>query len=348
VSCRLGSLEAFRWQPAPCEPTRPSWLARVFQMPEGEPTHAQLTHIASLSAGERLWFERGVLAGNTVLVAHEALSDTPAFLATRRLMRRFRCGAREAAGLAELFLALEARLDVVVHYEGEAQRLGVAVVIEDLVALVARLALAEQVPEDDALEHAEALGDGAEWVDDAGCLAPSAVRGDGGAALPAVQWHALGTVQPEQGTCPVCRAVSEDDPDAAELPTCAACGTRDTWEARQGGRFRGIVGAIDACPSLEELGAMGKRLYALALTHEQASVAWSHYQLRKSALEWQVVLRPTARALLARAERATPRALGQLGGRLYQLQHTQAVIVSSTEWRRIWSAYRARRNPMRA
>src|SRR5215469_16795511 len=90
VLCRLGSIEAFRWQPAPVEPVRPSWLGRVFRVPEGEPTQAQLAHIASLSAGERLWFERGVLAGDTVLVAHEALSDTPAFLATRRLMRRFR------------------------------------------------------------------------------------------------------------------------------------------------------------------------------------------------------------------------------------------------------------------
>src|SRR5499425_763528 len=154
VPCRLGSIAAFRWQPAPVEPARPSWLARVFRVPEGEPTHAQLAHIASLSAGERLWFERGVLAGDTVLVAHEALSDTPAFLATRRLMRRFQCDAREAAGVAELFLALEAGLDVVAHYESEARRFGVAVVIGDLVVLVARLAIVEQTPEDDALEHA--------------------------------------------------------------------------------------------------------------------------------------------------------------------------------------------------
>jgi hypothetical protein len=88
--------------------------------------------------------------------------------------------------------------------------------------------------------------------------------------------------------------------------------------------------------------------YALGLTHEQASVGWSHYQLRKSALERQVALRPAARALLARVERVAPRALGLLGGRLYQLQHTHAVVVSTTEWRRIWAAYHARRSPMRA
>jgi len=41
----------------------------------------------------RLWSD--------VVVPHEALSDTPAFLAMPRLRRRFGCRAREAAGLAE-------------------------------------------------------------------------------------------------------------------------------------------------------------------------------------------------------------------------------------------------------
>ena len=103
---------------------------------------------------------------------HEALSDTPAFLATRRLMRRFRCDVREAAGLAELFLALDAGPAVVAHYEDEARRVGVATIIEDLVHLVAGLALAEQAPETDALEHADALGDGVEWVDDTRARCP--------------------------------------------------------------------------------------------------------------------------------------------------------------------------------
>jgi hypothetical protein len=317
-------------------------------VPEGEPIHAQLEHIASLSAGERLWFERGVLAGDTVLVPHEALSDTPAFLATRRLMRRFRCEVRDAAGLAELFLALDAGADVVAHYEDEARRVGVARVTEDLVHLVTRLALAEETPETDALEHAETLGDGVEWVDEAGRVAQAAGQSPVEAAQATVQWHALGTVHPERVTCPVCRAVSEADADSGELPTCAGCGARDTWEARQGGRFRGIVGAIDACPLLDELAALGKRLYALQLTHDQAGVAWSHYHLRRAALEHAVTLRQPARALLAQVERATPRSLGQLGGRLYRLQHASTVSVSTTEWRRIWSVYQARRAPARA
>jgi hypothetical protein len=182
VPCRLGPVEAFRWElgPRASEPPRRSWLAQVFQVPEGEPTHAQLTHISSLSQGERLWYERGVLAGDTVVVPHEALSDTPAFLDTRRLMRRFRCTVREAAGLAELFLALDAGPAAVSHYEDEARRIGVARIVEDLVHLVVGVALVEQAPESDALDYGQWLGDAIESVDDAGRVAQALMQTDDG------------------------------------------------------------------------------------------------------------------------------------------------------------------------
>jgi hypothetical protein len=348
VPCQLGSVEAFRWEPSAkvSEPARRSWLARVFQVPEGEPTHGLLEHIASLSPGERLWFERGVLAGDTVVVAHEALSDTPAYLHARRLMRRFGCAVREAVDLAELFLALDASPAVVAHYEGEARRAGVASIIDDLVHLVAGVAVAEQVPEADALQDVQSLGEAVDSVDDDGRIARSAVQHDGedgSGATPDVQWHALGSVHPERTTCPVCRAAYEVDDDSPDLPTCPDCGAVDTWEARQGGRFRGIVGAIDSCPDLAALGGLGKHLYALELTHDQAGVAWMHYRLRKARLEQAVTLGRPARGLLTQVERAPRQGLSRLGSRLYRLQHAGGAAVSSTEWRRIWSAYRARR-----
>src|SRR5262249_45633201 len=203
-------------------------------------THGQLEHIASPSAGGGARVERGVLAGGTVLVAHEAVSDTPAFLATRRLMRRFACVVPEAAALAELFLALEPGPGVVTHYEDEAARIGAALVMGDLVHLVAQLALAEEVPQNDALEHADALGDGVDLVDHAGGIAHATGQPAEEAAPSAVQWHALGTVHAERPTCPVCRAVSEADEDASGLPTCSRGGTRDTGAAGgKGGRAGG-------------------------------------------------------------------------------------------------------------
>jgi hypothetical protein len=342
VPCSIGPVAGFRWvaRPDKAEPSsRTTWLARVFRVPEGEPTHALLSHISSLSPGERHWFERGVIAGDTVLVAHEALSDTPAFLTTARLMRRFRCTAREAAGLAELFLALDAGPAVVAHHEAEVRRRGADAVIGDLVHLVARLALVEQVADTDALEDAECLADGAELVSADGHVAQPLGQSE---RVAEVAWHALGTVHPERVTCAVCRAIYEVD-EASDLPLCPECGTRDTWEARQGGRFRGVIGAIDRCPSLDEMAALGKRLYALELSHDQAGVAWSHYRLRKQALEAAVALRQPARVLLAEVQHASRRFLPRLGACLYRVQRTTAIPVSAPEWRRIWQAYQARR-----
>jgi hypothetical protein len=343
VPCVIGGVAAFRWVPgreAAAAP-RTTTLGRIFRVPDGEPVDALLTHISGLTQGERLWFEQGVLAGDTVFVPHEALSDTPAWLTVPRLRRRFRCGVREAAGLAELFLAIDARPNVVAWCEAEARQRGVAAAIEDLVHLVAQLALAEAVPESDALEEAERLGDGAEAVDGDGSLAQLPVQSGAEGAL--LGWHALGSVQPEVVECPACRAVYEADDEAAALPVCPACGVADTWEAHQGAGFRALVAEIDGCPSLTELAVVGKRLYALALGHDQAGVAWSHYRLRQAALEAAIALGAPARALVARVERAGEEALRRLGARLYRLQHASASSITACEWRRIWGVYHARR-----
>ena len=347
--CSIGPVAAFRWVPEASGPDggepKPTALHRIFVVPDGEPVYALMAHIASLSAGERLWFEQGVLAGDTVLVSHEAVSDTPAFLALPRLRRRFRCTAREAAGLAELFLALDASPAVVAHYEAEARRLGVGVVLEELVHLVVQLALVEQVPASDALEDADRLGDGAEAVSEDGYVAQVPGQSDG--AL--LAWHAVGSVHLETVECPGCGAVYDADDECLEIPTCPACATPNTWEARQGAAFRALVADIDGCASLAVLAALGKRLYALALSHDQAGVAWSHYRLRKSALEAAVALGASARALVVEVEQAQARALPRLGARLYRLQHGRdTAAITAVEWRRVWAAYRARKSALAA
>ena len=55
---------------------------------------------------------------------------------------------------------------MVAHYEGEAQRVGIAGVVEELVHLVAGVALVEPVPDSDALDAAQSLGDDVEQVDE--------------------------------------------------------------------------------------------------------------------------------------------------------------------------------------
>ncbi len=315
VACAIGPVAAYRWVPEAGDPDEPeqklTGLGRIFAVPEGEPVHALLDHISTLSQGERLWFEQGIVAGDTVLIPHEVLTDTPAFLTVPRLMRGFRCTAHEAAGLAELFLALDARRDIVAHYEAEARRWGVVAIIENLVHLVARLEISAACSDTDALAEAECLGEWAEDVAEDGHLAALPVH-DGGGEVALLAWHALGPVHTEIAICPVCGARYCPDDEAVELPRCSACGARDEWEARQGARFVALMAEIDGCPSLTDLAALGKRLYTLALPHDQAGVAWAHYQLRKVALEAVVTLGAAARALIARIEASSERALPRL------------------------------------
>ena len=79
----------------------------------------------------------------------------------------------------------------------------------------------------------------------------------------------------------------------------------------------------------------------MGLTHEQAGVAWSHYRLCKARLEAKVALGGSA--LVARIGAAPAPSLPGLGARLYRLQRVGAVAVTAIEWRRVWSAYHARR-----
>jgi hypothetical protein len=347
VACPLGPVPGFRWEPADTDQVAPrvTDLGRIFAVPDGEPVETLLAHIAGLTPGERLWFETGVRVGDRVLVPYERLDDgKPAALGVDRLMRRLRCTAKEAFDLGECLLALDADATVNAHYVAEARRRGVAVVLDELLAWVARVAAAEPVPDTDALDHAEPLGDAVESVNDAGDLARDVAEADGDPGT--LAWRVLGSVRPERVTCPRCRTRYTADDDTADLPVCPRCGTPDTWEARQDPAFRAILREIEACASRENLAALGRRLYARPLPRAQAGVAWTRYGVRKAQLEGAVPLGPVARDLLAAIERAEPRALPRLGAALYRRQHAglaESGQPTAAEWRRVWAAYRARR-----
>jgi hypothetical protein len=329
---------------------RPSGLARIFAVPEGEPIDARLAHIRQLTPGERLWFEQGVRVGDRVLVPYERLDDgKPAALTVDRLMRRLRCPAKEAFDLGEALLALDADAGVIAHYVGEARRRGVGPVLTELLAWAARLGAVASVPDTDALEHAEPLGDDAERVSDTGDLPrePTAATDPDAAGAPApatLAWRVIGTLDPPRVRWHRCGTGYEADDDTVDLPTCPRCGTADTWEARQPAAFRAWLRAIETCPSRAALSDLGRRLYAARLPRAQAGVAWTRYRIRQAALDAAVPLSAAARELLAAIQRADEWALPRLGAAFYRRQHAAgAPGLTPAEWGRIWAAYRARR-----
>jgi hypothetical protein len=347
----LGGVAALRWVPrpvpAPSPPPapRPTGLARIFRVPDGEPVEALLTHIAGLTLGERLWFEAGVVAGDQVLVPYERLDDgKPAALAVDRLRRQLRCSAKAAFDLGECLLALDADAGVIAHYVGEARRCGVGAVIDELVYWVTRLEAPEAVPDTDALDHAEPLGDTVDDVSEAGDVPRLAPDADGEPTTLASR--VLGSLAPEWVRCPECRRRYPADDDTAELPRCPGCGTADTWEARQPAADQTLLAAIDGCPSGAALATLGRRLYAARLPRAQAGVAWTHYRLRAAALERAVPLGLVAGTLLARISRTPAARLPWLGAVLYRQQRAGVGVPGApgaAEWRRLWAAYRARR-----
>ncbi len=344
--CAVGPVSAFRWVAEASEEAEPKQtaLARIFVVPEGEPVHELLAHISGLSQGERLWFEQGVLAGDTVLVPHEQCSDgKPSRLVVDRLMRRLGCTARQAWELGELLLALDASPEVIAHYEAEARARGIEPVLQELYWLVVDLARAEEASEADALAHAEPLNGRVEWVTTEGVLPLDGKAPDDEPAFTPEAWHRLGSIHPEVIACSGCGREYEADDELADLPACPRCGTADTWEARQDPGFRALIAEIGACASLSELAALGKRLYQLRLSHEQAGVAWSHYHIRKAKLEIGLRLGLLASALVCDVNEADRRVLPRFGAWLYRRQRVKGSALSSPEWRRIWQAYQARR-----
>jgi hypothetical protein len=265
-------------------------------------------------------------------------------------MRRLRCSAKDAFDLGECLLALDADAAVIAHYVGEARRRGVGPVVAELVAWAARLGAVASVPDTDALEHAGPLGDDAERVTDAGDLPrePTGMTDPDAAGAPqpaTLAWRVIGTLDPPPMRCPRCDTSYVVGDDAVELPTCPRCGTPDTWEARQPAAFRAWLRAIETCPSRAVLSDLGRRLYAARLPQDQAGVAWTRYRIRQAALDAAAPLGPAACELLAEIEGADARALPRLGARLYRRQHAAgAPGLSPAEWRRLWAAYRARRD----
>jgi hypothetical protein len=334
----------------PASEGRPSGLARIFAVPDGEPVDARLAHIRQLTPGERLWFEQGVLVGDRVLVPYERLDDgKPAALAVNRLMRRCRCSTKEAFDLGEVLLALDADPTVIAHYVADARRRGVGPVLTELLAWAARLGALASGPDGDALDYAEPLGDDVERVTETCELAaePSGTADPDAALTPepaTLAWRVLGTLDPPRVRCPRCGTGYVADDDAVDLPTCPRCGTPDTWEARQPAAFRAWLRAIETCPSRAALGDLGRRLYAARLPRDHAGVAWTRYRIRQAALDAAVPLSAAARELLGAIDRADTWALPRLGATLYRRQHGGgAPGLTPAEWRRIWAAYRARR-----
>lgn len=295
---------AFRWVPEAPSALRP--LQEIVTVPSttGMPVEDTMAHISTLSQGDRLWFEQCEVVGDKIVAPHENVSDgRPSFLSVPALRKRFGCDPATAVELGELFFALDADETVVGYYVGEAARLGLDAVRRELFRLVVGLVELEQA--DDPMDEAESYREEDEAEDELPTMS-------------SVAYHVVGSLFGDD----------EEEPD---------------WVAMQPDWFRDLLARIEACPSLPELATLGQEIYAMALLHDQAGVAWTWYRLRKARLQATQRLSPPAWRLLQQIQRVPEHALPRFGTHLYRLQHNGLASLPSHEWAALWQVYRDRR-----
>ena len=118
-----------------------------------------------------------------------------------------------------------------------------------------------------------------------------------------------------------------------------------SWEAEQPDGYRAMLGRIARAARPETLTAIARDIRSLALTRDQAAVAWTAWRIRRAHLEASLPIGSVARGILARIGRVngTGRDLARLGTWLYRAQRTGSPRLASHEWRAICTAYRQHR-----
>src|SRR5574341_121693 len=293
-------------------------LRAIFLVPDsGSPVHDTMGHIAALSPGDRLWFERCEVVGGKVLAPHENATDgKPAALSVPVLRRQFGCDAQVAFEYGELLLALEADRQVIAAYAERVEREGIEAVCRELRDLVVELDLVEG-GEDPVDEAAELPAEGTEVAD------TFDGESEGDASVPgAIGYHVVGDL-----------FEAED--------------SEESWEGKQPDGYRTLLDRIARAARQEALTAIACDIRSLSLTRDQAAVAWTAWRIRRAHLEASLPLGSVARGILARigTVNGTGRELARLGTRLYRAQRSGSPRLATHEWRAIWTAYHERRSP---
>lgn len=120
------------------------------------------------------------------------------------------------------------------------------------------------------------------------------------------------------------------------------------WMDKQPEWYQEFILTIDKAKDLESLSGIGKKLYNMNITHDQASVAFDRYRIRKNYLKKKIKLSPTATGLISKINKANGN-LGRVGYWLYKLQQGAIKITtlpSKYEWSVIWKTYRAKKAGM--
>ena len=290
----------------------------------GEAYLGMAFHVRDMSQLDRIIFEDCAVADGAVVAPHlNVKSRCPVHLRPEILQKRIGCTFHQAVALADAWSIIEATAKMVNEFIIGIKAKG----IEESIAYFERLAM-ELAEVEVSWEHevGESLPDDG-GDDDYGGIND----GDGDDAyreeIPDLYaYHAIGY---------------DELAEAMEL----------TWEERQSRSYRSLLTKVRGMNDLDVLRDLGKKVYALGLSRDQAGVFWYEYRKTERQIMTEIgkSLSVSARQLLHQARNANGN-LAALGVRLFKIQRGVIKMADSPrkhEWIIIWAAYHDRQAALR-
>ena len=291
----------------------------------GEGYLAMAFHVRDMNQLDRQIFEDCTVADGAVVAPHlNVKSRCPVHLRPEILQKRIGCTFHQAVALADAWSIIEATAKMVNEFIIGIKAKG----IEESIPYFERLAM-ELAEVEVSWEHevGESLPDDDGGDDDYGGIND----GDGDDAyreeIPDLYaYHAIGY---------------DELAEAMEL----------TWEERQSRSYRSLLTKVRGMNDLDVLRDLGKKVYALGLSRDQAGVFWYEYRKTERQIMTEIgkSLSVSARQLLHQARNANGN-LAALGVRLFKIQRGVIKMADSPrkhEWIIIWAAYHDRQAALR-
>jgi len=290
----------------------------------GEAYLGMAFHVRDMNQLDRQIFEDCTVADGAVVAPHlNVKSRCSVHLRPEILQKRIGCTFHQAVSLADAWSIIEVTAKMVNEFITWIKAKG----IEESIAYFERLAM-ELAEVEVSWDHeaAEPLREDGDDPEDSFDLAGDGDDGYREEIPDLYAYHAIGY---------------DELAEAMEL----------TWEERQSRSYRSLLTKVRGMNDLDALRDLGKKVYALGLSRDQAGVFWYEYRKTERQIMAEIgkSLSVSARRLLQQVRNANGN-LAALGARLFKIQRGVIKMADSPrkhEWIIIWAAYHGQQAALR-
>ena len=290
----------------------------------GEAYLGMAFHVRDMSQLDRIIFEDCAVADGAVVAPHlNVKSRCPVHLRPEILQRRIGCTFHQAVSLADAWSIIEATAKMVHEFIVLIKAKGIEESIVYFEQLAMKLAEVEVSWDHEA---AESLRDDADDAGDSFDFSGDADEANREEIPDLYAYHVIG---------------HDELTEAMDL----------TWEERQSRSYKSLLTKVRDMNDLDALRDLGKKVYALGLSRDQAGVFWYEYRKTEQRIMAEIgkSLSVSTRKLLHQVQNANGN-LAALGARLFKIQRGAIKMADPPrkhEWIVIWAAYHDRQAALR-